>query len=131
MSGISGIGHITGLPVVASTLAVGGTSPAPAAVHLAASIPNAPGNLSAAAKPVFDALVNLAGGAGKGLVSFNVAQLPSIQVPVLTSAPGVPASSKPHYLLPSSPELVGRLSATVVRFAASAIYPAPLFSFSA
>lgn len=50
---------------------------------------------------------------------------------VLSSAPSIPPSSSPQYVLPSSPGLIGRITATVAQIAIAAVYPAPIFSFSA
>jgi len=50
--------------------------------------------------------------------------------PQITSAPSIPPSSQPQYVEPSNPGLVANIVSTVVQLAASAIYPAPVFSFS-
>jgi len=51
--------------------------------------------------------------------------------PVESSAPSLPPSSTPQYVLPSSPNLIARITSTVAQIAIAAVYPAPIFSFSA
>ena len=50
---------------------------------------------------------------------------------IVTSAPSLPPSRSPQYVLPSNPGLVARITATVHQIAVNAVYPAPIFSFSA
>jgi hypothetical protein len=60
----------------------------------------------------------------------DAANTPAPQ-PVPTSAPSIPPSSSPQYVLPASGGAVARIVATVTQLAVSAVYPAPIFSFSA
>jgi hypothetical protein len=50
---------------------------------------------------------------------------------VPSSAPSIPASSTPQYVLPANSGAVARIVSTVSQLAVSAVYPAPIFSFSA
>jgi hypothetical protein len=126
ISSIAGIGQFQGSSHLSGVLAVGGAPAASRATEITKDIPSA-ANLSAAAQPVYNQLLKL--NTGPGPVSFKVSPLKA-PVPVLTSTPSLPPSSKPEYILPSSPGLLGRITATVAQIAVSAVYPAPIFSFS-
>lgn len=51
--------------------------------------------------------------------------------PAPTSAPSIPPSSSPQFVLPANGSAVARIVATVTQLAVSAVYPAPVFSFAA
>ena len=50
---------------------------------------------------------------------------------VLNAAPSIPPSSTPQYVLPARSSAVARIVSTVTQLAVYAVYPAPIFSFSA
>jgi hypothetical protein len=61
----------------------------------------------------------------------NTSNQAPVSQPVLQSTPSLPASSNPQYVLPANPSLIANIVQTVTQLAASAIYPAPVFSYSA
>ena len=80
-----------------------------------------------------------------GPISFSLTEPPSYVVPTpavpsasapakspeLTSAPSMPPSKTPQYIEPVSGSLVQRIVQTIAQLAATAVYPAPVFSFKA
>ena len=58
------------------------------------------------------------------------ANVPAPQA-VPSSAPSTPPSSTPQYVLPANGGAIARIVSTVTQLAVSAVYPAPIFSFSA
>jgi hypothetical protein len=128
MSGIAGIAATApNVSNIFSTLSIGGQRPATPVNALSRHAPS--GNLTQAASDTFQAILKINAGSGPPLVSFSVTSQPP--VPILSSAPSLPPSSKPQYVLPSSSSLVARLTATVRQIAINAAYPAPIFSFHA
>lgn len=126
VSGVSG-GTLHLQLAAFQALSVGGRAPVAPAASSAANPPAAFGNLSQAAQPTFNALLKLNTGSGPP-VSFNVQAKPV--VPVIVSGPSFPPSSRPQYVLPGNANLIARISALALRFASTAIYPAPIFSFT-
>lgn len=114
----------TGNPAVPIHLSVAAQGAFKAILRIRAA-PNTTSAVGAHNPTVHPQAQNARSGSRQGPVSFSLTQAPAYQ----TS--GQNALEQSQYVLPSSHGAVARIVATVNQLAISAVYPAPIFSFSA